>query len=52
LINISAVGQKNRGRKKKIFFRPLFFVDAFSATEAAIYVPIPAPRRVRRRRFI
>jgi len=52
LINISAVGQKNRGRKKKIFFRPLFFVDAFSATEATIYVSIPAPRRVRRRRFI
>jgi hypothetical protein len=52
LINISAVRQKNRGRKKIFFFRPLFFVDAFSATEATIYVPILAPRRARRRRFI
>jgi hypothetical protein len=48
LINISAVGQKNRGRKKKIFFRPLFFVDALSATEVTTYVPVLAPRRVRR----
>jgi len=48
LINISAVEHKNRGRKKKIFFRPLFFVDAFLATEVTTYVPVLAPRRVRR----
>ena len=36
--------QKNRGRKKKIFFRPLFFVDAnLSATEVTIIRSDPRP---------